>query len=43
VLVQRLFGSAPEDAICLALVEVTPDRLEMSLVGRGNTLVYRRP
>ena len=35
------FGSG-EAASCYALVSLTPDRLIMSYVGRGNTLRYRR-
>lgn len=31
-----------EDRLCYAIVDLTADRLEMTLVGRGNALVYRR-
>ena len=35
------FG-AGENQFCYAIVSLTPDRLVMSYVGRGNTLRYRR-
>ena len=35
------FGSG-ENQFCYALVSLTPDRLVMTYVGRGNTLRYRR-
>ena len=43
VVLTQVMGAAPDDWACLAVVGVTPDRMELSLVGRGNTLVYRRP
>lgn len=30
------------DRLCYAIVSLTEDRLEMTYVGHGNTLVYRR-
>ena len=35
------FGTG-ENEFCYAIVRLTPDRLVMSYVGRGNTLRYRR-
>lgn len=42
VLIKRGFGSDPADTLCLALLKVTANRVELSNVGRGNTLVYLR-
>lgn len=39
----QVMGGDPEDLFCYAVVEITPDRMELSYIGRGNTLVYRRP
>ena len=36
-------GGDPADLPCYAVVEITPERMELSYVGRGNTLVYLRP
>ena len=36
-----IFGTG-ENASCYAIVSLTPDRLVLSYVGRGNTLRYRR-
>ena len=36
-------GGDPEDLPCYAVVDLTPDRMELSYVGRGNTLSYIRP
>lgn len=36
-------GGDPEDLPCYAVVDLTPDRMELSYVGRGNTLSYVRP
>lgn len=43
VFVTQMMGGDPADHSCYAVVEVTPDRMELSYVGRGNTLVYVRP
>lgn len=43
VVVTQVMGGSPEDVTCLAVVALTPDRMELSLVGRGNTLAYVRP
>ena len=40
----QMMGGDPMDTPCYAIVEVTADRMELSYVGRGNTLTYaRRP
>lgn len=36
-------GGDPADLPCYAVVDLTPDRMELSYVGRGNTLSYMRP
>jgi len=36
-------GGDPMDTPCFVLVAVSPTRMELSYVGRGNTLVYVRP
>lgn len=38
----QTMGGDPMDALCYAVIDVTPDRMELSYVGRGNTLVYNR-
>lgn len=43
VMFKQEMGGDPMDLPCFALVDVTPDRMELSYVGRGNTLVYVRP
>lgn len=39
----RMMGADPEDLFCYAVVDIAPDRMELSYVGRGNTLVWLRP
>jgi uncharacterized membrane protein len=39
----QMMGGDPGDLPCYAVVEMTPVRMELSYVGRGNTLVYVRP
>ena len=36
-------GADPADFYCYAVVDLTPERMELSYFGRGNTLVYIRP
>ena len=43
VLFTQQMGGDPADLPCYAVVQITPDRMELSYVGRGNTLVYLRP
>lgn len=43
VMFKQEMGGDPMDLPCFALVDITPDRIELSYVGRGNTLVYVRP
>lgn len=43
VMFKQEMGGDPMDLPCFALVDITPERMELSYVGRGNTLVYVRP
>jgi hypothetical protein len=43
VFYSQQMGGDPADLLCYALISVTPQRLELSYVGRGNTLIYTRP
>ena len=43
VIVTQMMGGDPAESFCYAVVEVTPGRMDLSYVGRGNTLVYVRP
>lgn len=36
-------GSAESFSLCFAFADMTPERMELTLVGRGNTLLFRRP
>ncbi len=42
VMFTQLMGGDPMDVSCMAILEVTPDRMDLSYVGRGNTLSYTR-
>lgn len=42
VVYARMMGSDPMDVQCYAIIDVTEDRMELSYVGRGNTLAYTR-
>lgn len=42
VIYKQQMGGDPGELTCFALVEVTATRMELSYVGRGNTLVYIR-
>ena len=42
VVVKQMMGGDPADLPCFAIIEVAPDRMELSYVGRGNTLVFGR-
>lgn len=42
VVFTQMLGGDPMDVSCMAILEVTPDRLDLSYVGRGNTLSYTR-
>jgi hypothetical protein len=35
-------GGDPTNLLCYVILDLTPDRMELSYVGRGNTLVYLR-
>lgn len=39
----QVMGGDPADLPCYAVIDLTPARMELSYVGRGNTLVYLRP
>lgn len=43
VFFSQQMGGDPMDLPCYSMVSVTPERLELSYVGRGNTLIYQRP
>lgn len=38
----QTMGGDPMDTPCYAVIDATPDRLELSYVGRGNTLAFTR-
>ena len=42
VMFTQLMGGDPMDVSCMAILEVTADRMDLSYVGRGNTLSYTR-
>jgi uncharacterized membrane protein len=42
VIYTQIMGGDPMDTTCLAILEVTEDRMDLSYVGRGNTLSYVR-
>lgn len=43
VVIKQMMGADPMDLPCYAILEITPDRMELSYIGRGNTLTYIRP
>jgi hypothetical protein len=43
VMYKQEMGGDPMDLPCFAVLDITPDRMELSYVGRGNTLLYLRP
>lgn len=42
VMYTQMMGGDPMDVSCMAILEVTDDRIDLSYVGRGNTLSYTR-
>ena len=42
VIFKQEMGGDPMDLPCFAVVQITADRMELSYVGRGNTLIYLR-
>ncbi|EEW25149.1 hypothetical protein [Rhodobacter ferrooxidans] len=42
VITKQMMGGDPMDVPCFYIVSLTPDRMELSYVGRGNTLIFNR-
>lgn len=42
VFTTQMMGGDPMDAQCYAILDVSPDRIDLSYVGRGNTLSFTR-
>lgn len=43
VVIKQTMGEDPMDLPCFAILSLTADRMDLSYVGRGNTLTYLRP
>jgi hypothetical protein len=43
VVIKQMMGEDPLDLPCYAILDITTDSMELSYVGRGNTLTYIRP
>lgn len=43
VIFKQEMGGDPMNLPCFAVIDLTADRMELSYVGRGNTLTYLRP
>jgi len=43
VVIKQTMGADPADVQCLAIVNLEPQRMELSYVGRGNSLIFARP
>lgn len=42
VLMKQLMGGNPMDTPCFAIIDLSAERMELSHIGRGNTLVFTR-